>query len=282
MPPHLQVLITLRYMATGSFQLIISDCHDVSQPTVSRCVSRVSRAIASMRPEVIKMPTHDESLNVMQDFKNIGHMPGIIGCIDCTHVLIQKPRGNNTELFRNRKGKFSFNVQAVCGPQLQFFNVVARWPGSTHDSRIFWNSTLCMEMENGMHRGRLLGDAGYSCTPYMFTPLRDPQTPQEVRYNRCHITTRNSVERAFGLLKRRFSCLTETMRASLENTKVIIVAAAVLHNLALENRVPIPDEEDEDEDELMSQDAEDAPEDDRLNVRGSGNVQRQQYIRDNF
>lgn len=43
-------------------------------------------------------------------------MPGIGGCIDCTHIghiKIQNPGGPDGEVFRNRKGYFSLNVQ-VC------------------------------------------------------------------------------------------------------------------------------------------------------------------------
>ncbi|MPC63536.1 putative nuclease HARBI1 [Portunus trituberculatus] len=174
-PHHLQVLIALRYMATGSFQLTISDCLEVSQAAVSRCISRVSKAIAMHGRQFIKMPAHNESLQVMEEFKDIDGMPGIVGCIDCTHVVISKPPGDRSEVFRNRKGKFSINVQGVCGPQLQFFNIVTRWPGSAHDSNIFARSRLCAEMEGGAHRGILLGDAGYACRPFVFTPLRAPQ-----------------------------------------------------------------------------------------------------------
>lgn len=46
------------------------------------------------------------------------------------------------EEFRNRKGYFSINVQAVCNAKLQFMNVVARWPGSAHDATIFNSSDL--------------------------------------------------------------------------------------------------------------------------------------------
>ena len=60
-----------------------------------------------------------------------------MGAIDCTHIKIPCPGGENAELFRNRKGYFSINVQAVCGPNLDILNIVARWPGSVHDARIF-------------------------------------------------------------------------------------------------------------------------------------------------
>ncbi|KAG0719535.1 hypothetical protein GWK47_050264 [Chionoecetes opilio] len=47
-PPHLQLLITLRWMATGELQLSIGDTFDVSQQFVSSCSSRPVRAIAAL------------------------------------------------------------------------------------------------------------------------------------------------------------------------------------------------------------------------------------------
>ena len=261
--------------------MTISDCYDVSQPTVSRCISRVSRAVASMSHDIIRMPAEHESMQVMEDFSGIGNMPGIIGCIDCTHVVISKPPGEDSERYRNRKGRFSLNVQAVCGPDLKFFNVVARWPGSAHDSNIFDNSHLCVEMEEGRHRGRLLGDAGYPCRNFLFTPLRNPQTDQEHTYNRRHIKTRNSIERAFGVLKRRFACLKGTVTVNLETTTIIIIAAAVLHNLAILGRVPLP-EDAENNIEEPQDDIEDHDHGQYINEGLVGNAARLQYIRRYF
>ena len=42
-----------------------------------------------------------------------GRFPGVIGCVDRTHVRIQEPRANENN-FVNRKGYHSINVQAVC------------------------------------------------------------------------------------------------------------------------------------------------------------------------
>ncbi|XP_064105765.1 putative nuclease HARBI1 [Macrobrachium nipponense] len=241
-PFHLQVLIGLRYIATGNDQLGISDWCDVSQSFVSRCVVKVAYAIGSfVWQSFIKFPDQDNITRIKHEFMTIAGMPGVIGCIDCTHIAIEMPSHPRPEVFRNRKGYFSFNVQAVCGPQLQLYNIVARWPGSAHDSNIFENSRLCQELEDGILPGHLLGDSGHPCREYLLTPLTAPHGRGENRYNASHIRTRNSVERAFGLLKRRFACLGKKMRTSMRNTKHIIVAAAVLHNLAIAYRVPEPD-----------------------------------------
>lgn len=47
----------------------------------------------------------------MNQFYEIAHFPSVIGCIDCIHIHIVNPGGNNGEIFRNRKGWFSLNVQ---------------------------------------------------------------------------------------------------------------------------------------------------------------------------
>lgn len=63
--------------------------------------------------------------------------PDVIGCVNCTHVPTISPRGQTAEQYRNRKGYFSLNVQVVAGPQLETWDAIICWPGSTHDSRVF-------------------------------------------------------------------------------------------------------------------------------------------------
>ena len=137
----------------------------------------------------------------------------------------------------------SINVQLVCGPDLKFYDIVARWPGSTHDARIFSNSTLKVRFEGGdlTGKGILLGDQGYPCLPYLITPLQDPQTPAEKRFNISHRSTRASIERALGVLKRRFPELTTTLQYTPEKSAKIIIASVILHNIAIAHREPEPE-----------------------------------------
>ena len=161
---------------------------------------------------------------------------GVLGCIDGTHIPIGKPHSQDCEEYRCRKGFFSINVQAVCNPNLSFSNIVARWKGSTHDSRIWLNSRLCSRFETNEFQGYLLGDNGYGNTNNLLTPILSPRLPSERRYNKAHIKTRNTVERTFGVWKSRFQCLRNTLRFSPRKCWRIIVAAAIVHNFLIERR----------------------------------------------
>lgn len=81
----------------------------------------------------------------------------------------------------------------------------------------------------------------------MLTPLLNPVTRGEQLYNEALIRTRNSVERLFGVWKRRFPILAYGFRCSIEVILISIIATAVLHNIAIdagEDLPPPPDEID--------------------------------------
>lgn len=229
------VLITLRYLATCSMLRLLGDCNGVDVSTVSRVITKVTAAIASLRPEYISMPINEvESKEVMQGFFNISRFPRCIGAIDCTHIKISSPGGDEAENFRNRKNFFSFNVQAVCDSKLRIEDIVCRWPGSAHDSSIFLNSRLRHDFESGIYGdGLLVGDAGYAVNNYLITPLRTVRSPAENVFNEAQIRTRNPIERCFGVLKRRFPVLSLGIRLNIEKVEATIVAAAIIHNIAL-------------------------------------------------
>ncbi|XP_059221894.1 putative nuclease HARBI1 [Stomoxys calcitrans] len=201
-PAELQVMIALRCWGCREVQDDAGDLHGLAQPTVSRICNRVSRALARHGMEYINMPTSlEEQAVIMRDFKAIRNFPGVIGAIDGTHVKIKKTGGDLAQYYINRKGFYSLNVQVVCDTQLKIRDIVARWRGSTHDCRIFNESSIKERFEKKEFRGRLLGDSGYQLTHYLFTPLLRTNNEKEERYNVAHIATRNTVERCFGVWK---------------------------------------------------------------------------------
>ncbi|XP_026738240.1 putative nuclease HARBI1 [Trichoplusia ni] len=226
-PPIHQLLLTLRFYALGTMLLSVADFIGVSKTSACRIVFDVSCAIARLYNTYIRMLPNTE-----QDFYNISRFPRVLGALDGTHIRIQSPCSQIGEEFRNRKGYFSINVQAVCDANLLFMNVVARWPGSAHDATIFNNSELRAQCESGLFGNKwLLGDSAYPLKSYLLTPLLNPQTQSQQLYNEAHIRTRNCIERCFGVWKRRFPIVALTMRLSLSRANAVIIATAVLHNI---------------------------------------------------
>lgn len=61
-------------------------------------------------------------------------------------------------LYVNCKGYHFINIQIACNANYNIFNLVARWPGSTHDARILQESALHQDFEAGRINGLRLGD----------------------------------------------------------------------------------------------------------------------------
>ena len=137
---EVQVLIALRFYASGAFLEVIGDTFNVDKATVSRVVLCVSELLHGMANDFIIWPEDDEEKKLIQrGFYEISRFPKILGCIDCTHVRIIRPTRpddamqalefeeeeeeeeaemppmpNYEAAFVNRKGFHSINVQAVC------------------------------------------------------------------------------------------------------------------------------------------------------------------------
>lgn len=65
------------------------------------------------------------------------------------HTYKNSARGSNAEVFRNRKDYFSINTPIIGDVDLKIMDMVARWPGSVHDTTIFKDSFVRERFENG-------------------------------------------------------------------------------------------------------------------------------------
>ena len=252
LPAHLQLLAALKFYATGTTLAVGSEIHNVSKTTIWRSVDAVSKALVAKREQFIVFPADLDSLiTTANKFYDIAGFPSVVGCIDGTQIPIIRPR-ENEDVYVCRKMYHSINVQIICDADLVITNIVARWPGSTHDSFILHSSAINHSFENGdIEFGLLLGDSGYALKSWLMTPLLNPTTQQEVSYNWAHIRTRSTVERTIGVLKSRFRSIAKAsgpLRQTPSKCCQTIVTSAILHNIARRKKLPEPDLIDEDED----------------------------------
>lgn len=71
LPPMLQLLVSLRFVATGAFHQLLGDAVHVSKATAGRCIRGVASAIANDAGRFIRFPTGQEALNVKRKFNAI-------------------------------------------------------------------------------------------------------------------------------------------------------------------------------------------------------------------
>uniref|UniRef100_A0A3B4GIJ3 DDE Tnp4 domain-containing protein n=1 Tax=Pundamilia nyererei TaxID=303518 RepID=A0A3B4GIJ3_9CICH len=227
------VCFALRFFASGTFLV------------VCRSIRKVYLALKHFLGVFVVFPSHLRPQVVKQGFFSIAGFPNVIGTIDCTHIAIKAPPGPNEG---DRKGVHSINVQMVCDSMCHITNVEAKWPGSVHDSRIFRESGLCTLFEHGAYDGILLGDRGYACMQYFMTPFPDPNPGPQTRYNAALARTRARIEMTFGQIKGRFQCL-KSLRVAPDRACDIIVACAVLHNIATirKERTPVVEVQPDDD-----------------------------------
>lgn len=171
-------------------------------------------------------------------------IPGVIGCIDCTHVAIVRPVEHEEQFF-NRKHFHSINTQVICDSDLLITNVDAGYGGATHDAYIWRESEIRSHLESlQSETSYLLGDSGYALREYMMTPVDNAiEDSPEGRYNSLQKRARSTIERTFGVLKGRWRCLLSARELHYcpATAGQIILACCVLHNICVRAGIEAPE-----------------------------------------
>ncbi|KAJ1166182.1 hypothetical protein NDU88_006590 [Pleurodeles waltl] len=94
-PPLVQVLSVLHFLASGSFQTTVAIASGLAQRMFSNVLSRVLSALLKHMRSYIVFPHVEDLPTVKGDFYALGHIPNIIGAIDGTHVALVPPAGVN-------------------------------------------------------------------------------------------------------------------------------------------------------------------------------------------
>jgi hypothetical protein len=65
--------------------------------------------------------------------------------IDGTHIRIRAPSADEN-VYVKRKNYHSINVMGVCDASMRFLNIVAKWPGGTHDAFMIFLVSMCASL----------------------------------------------------------------------------------------------------------------------------------------
>ena len=91
----------------------ISNQVGIGISTVCECVRECTMVILRhMLHRYIRLPTRQEGMLNMEQWRDQTGIPGIMGAIDGTHIAIRRPIASGEDYY-NRKSYYSINVQGL-------------------------------------------------------------------------------------------------------------------------------------------------------------------------
>ncbi|GBG72512.1 hypothetical protein CBR_g12083 [Chara braunii] len=215
----------------------------------------VTATLLSAYPNKISWPTGLQKAVILRAFIEKG-FPNYHGCIDCTHIYIDKPTNANGEDYYDRKRRSSVHAQVVVDMNLCVLDVFVDYPGSCHNVRIIHLSSLWALTEAGelftgplvmlpfgvRTNGYLLDDNGYPPSEWIVVPYGGlAQRPYEARFGNKQKTMRGAVERAFGRPKGMWRLFLRNHKCNIDTLAQQFVAACILHNILIDAGIPFDD-----------------------------------------
>lgn len=211
----------------------------MSKSTLSDAFFRIINALCEISETIIKWPTPAERNVSKGKFKIKSKLDNIVGAIDGTFIPMKAPK-DQVRAYTNRKSYTSVTLQAICDHEMKFIDCFIGYPSSVGDARIFKNSDIYEDIVNSPSdffdiNECILRDKAYPVTSWCIPPFinRHRLTESQILFNSIHASLRSVIERAFALLFGRFRRLRFLDMNLLECIPATVLAACVLHNIAL-------------------------------------------------
>ncbi|GBG92478.1 hypothetical protein CBR_g55629 [Chara braunii] len=268
LPPAQVLAYALHRWAHGDSNLNSSWTYGMGKTSGLRAGRDVSKAIIRCFGSVIGFGTFEERHRRMQKFTALG-FPNCWGCIDGTHVFVDKPKKKDGDEFMGgHKRRFSIVAQSVFDTDLRILDLCYGFPGTVADGRVLRNSSLwrrgvsgelfTQDPEDstrhlrpeipGVPGGYLLADAGYPTLAWLVVPYGHSYVdPRTKIFDSRHKVVRSLVEQGIGLFKTRFQYFYRPHVCDLKIEGDEFWAACIVHNLLQawgdlpEEYVPPPD-----------------------------------------
>ncbi|KAL8594576.1 hypothetical protein ACOMHN_002131 [Nucella lapillus] len=261
--PGLKLAATLRHMATGASYINLSYSFRCGVSTISKFVLEVCSAILEAYKDEAFVAQCDQAfwVGVASQFQEKWNFSHCIGALDGKHIAIRQPPRSGS-VYYNYKGFFSVPMLALVDADYTFLWLDVGGQGHMSDSQIFRNCELYehllggtlhlppatpLTQEEGDNREVpyfIVADEAFALETYIMKPYaRRNMGHQELVFNYRLSRARRVVENAFGILANRFRCFLGTMVQKPENVRVIIKAAATIHNI-MRQRASTPGEGD--------------------------------------
>jgi hypothetical protein len=235
-----QVLLTVVWLRVYPTYDVLGYLFGVSQPTVSRYISRALPVLEQAGMDTMRMPDpgrkHRRQMNEL-----LAGIPELTVLVDTFEQKAQRPadKAERDSWYSYKKRAHTLKSQvAVDDRTARIVEVAPSVKGRTHDLTLLKDSHLLDRLPDGVG---CMTDAAYQgihdLHPLAFSsrkkPWGKPRPPEDIAYNRAFSQRRVPVENTIGRL-RRFQCLSQSDRHHRRLHTARVRAVAGLVNLQID------------------------------------------------
>nr|CAD2165111.1 unnamed protein product [Meloidogyne enterolobii] len=250
--PEEQLIICLRFFATGMQYRALEYSFRRSRSTISLIVKRVSKAIWSLHEKYVKLPaSNEEWKNIANGFEKRWNMPLCIGALDGKLVRLRKPN-NSGSLYHDYKRNFSLNMLALCDFRFRIIYVDVGEYGYKGDANVFSSSSLKAKLNDNLLNIPeptnlpglpdsdkinyfIVADAAFPLSLNIMKPFAGNALSHKQRiYNYRISRARRVIENVFGIMCVKWRILLKPIETNIESANWIIRAIIVLHNFLID------------------------------------------------
>ena len=228
----------------------------MGESTARLCVSKLSRGIVNC-PEIcdvyLRNPTPQDAKNIAEMHDTEHGMPGMLGYLDVMKVPWGKCPTAWKGQYEGKEGIPTFGLEAVADYNLWLWHDAFGFPGAINDINIWERSPLFESFQDGSFakldfeyyiNGELfdelfvLVDGIYPQLSRFLQAIPVPITKIDRNFSGWQEAKRKDVERAFGVLKKKFHFLVNSMQMHhREDIFYAVRACIAMHNMMVEIRV---------------------------------------------
>lgn len=262
--PKVKLLMGLKLLSFGSAAPAMIEYFKMGLVTARLCLLNIIICITEselLRSKFMRKMTRADAERVATLHHNQHGIDGMIGSIDCMHVFWKNCPVAWQGQYKGKEKKPSMVLEAMCDYQLWIWHAAFGYAGSQNDINIFDQSPLLESFIDGTFS--VFVDFEYTINDEVFTKLfmladgiypqlsRIVKTVDEPRglgkklYAKWQESCRKDIERAFGVLQRKFQILKRPIEQWFPTDITRIVESTIiLHNMMVEHRINKGEKED--------------------------------------
>lgn len=266
--PYVKVGSSLHMMAYNSPADALEEYFRLAESTAMESFERfINFIVIEYGPVYLGQLSPEELERLLQEQQQRG-LPGCYGSLDCTHFRWSGCPTAFHGSYLDRNKVISINAEAVAGKDGRFSHAFIGSPGSLNDINVLGRSTFLnhhaslphvaysLQTDNGLltfQEPYVLVDGIYPNFRCLVSAAGDQHVERQAIFQQHHESVRKDVERAFGMLKKRFPILNDIRLHRHEVVLTLIKACFILHNMIIE------DERGQDLEDILATLPDDAP-----------------------